>query len=303
MDANRFDAVSKLFAASRLSRREAMVKGGTALAATGLAAAGLSRVAAQDATPATAEGEDGPPELLFIQSFQSGTVAADAANEGRFTVTLEQGLGQTIYFADRPSREVGAMPTEAFLEWLGFPDDNPPNAALVVDSGAGETDFAVIELFDPAYDTASHTATYSAQVLDAWDTTVNVGFEKTTTDLASLASAFGSAHLFIDGLIDCPNVDMQCYAPGTSPTTGGPVGSMGIDVSGGFCQQLDFACYACNNQNPGYWADQCNQRFPDACKGGCNIWNFCSRDAVFGDTLCGCSSARSSTWSSGCSWQ
>ena len=59
MDANRFDVVSKLFANRRLSRREAMVKGGTALAATGLAAAGLSRAAAQAATRATAAGETG----------------------------------------------------------------------------------------------------------------------------------------------------------------------------------------------------------------------------------------------------
>ena len=44
MDANRFDTISKLFADRRLSRREAMVKGGTALAATGLAAAGISGV-------------------------------------------------------------------------------------------------------------------------------------------------------------------------------------------------------------------------------------------------------------------
>ena len=53
MDANRLDSISKFLADRRVSRRQAMIQGGTGVAAAGIAAAGLARVsAAQDATPA-----------------------------------------------------------------------------------------------------------------------------------------------------------------------------------------------------------------------------------------------------------
>ena len=54
MDANRIDAIAKLFADRRLSRRAAVRQGGDGLAAAGLIAAGLAAhtrdAAAQDAT-------------------------------------------------------------------------------------------------------------------------------------------------------------------------------------------------------------------------------------------------------------
>jgi hypothetical protein len=56
---------------------------------------------------------------------------------GTHTLTLEHGLGQTVYFSDRPSRDVGATPTPRFLNTLGFSADNPPNAALIVDTEMG----------------------------------------------------------------------------------------------------------------------------------------------------------------------
>ena len=76
--------------------------------------------------------------MLFIQSFQSGSVVPKDGAEGRYTLTLEQGLGHTIYFSDRPDRIVGAPRPPQFLEGLGFPDDNPPNAALVVETADGQ---------------------------------------------------------------------------------------------------------------------------------------------------------------------
>ncbi len=51
--------------------------------------------------------------MLFVQSFQSGSIAPVDGAEGRYTVTLEQGLGQTIYFSDRPERIVGTEPHRA----------------------------------------------------------------------------------------------------------------------------------------------------------------------------------------------
>jgi hypothetical protein len=149
MDAHRFDTLAKLFAQRRLSRRGAVKGAGAGLAAGVLG----SSASAQDATP---PGDEATPvatdtvtktAFLFVQSFQSGTITPKDSEDDRYTLTLEAGLGQTIYFSDRPERIVGATPTPQFLAGLGFPDDNPPNAALVVETGPGETDIAVVELF------------------------------------------------------------------------------------------------------------------------------------------------------------
>ena len=103
MEPNRIDSLSRFFAGSRLSRREAMIKGGTAVAATGLAASGLAHAAsAQEATPEVPAGDDSQPELLFVQTFQAGGIAAKEGDEGRFTLSLEGGVGQTIFFSNRP---------------------------------------------------------------------------------------------------------------------------------------------------------------------------------------------------------
>jgi hypothetical protein len=50
--------------------------------------------------------------MLFIQSFQLGSIAAKAGEEGTYTLTLQEGLGQTIYLADRI---VGTVPTNRFI--------------------------------------------------------------------------------------------------------------------------------------------------------------------------------------------
>ena len=117
MHARRFDAFVKLFADRRAARRQA--------------------------TPVVSEEHSiAKTMFLFVQSFRSGSVAPKEGEDGRYTLTLEQGLGQTIYFANRPAREVGTVPTPEFLEGLGFDPDNPPNAALVISDGAGTTDWS-----------------------------------------------------------------------------------------------------------------------------------------------------------------
>jgi hypothetical protein len=208
MDAIHIDRIAKLFAARRLSRRQALTQSGAGLAAGALAAAGLARTArAQDATP-PATGADGEKvEYLFVQSFRSGTIAPKEGEDGTFALTLADGLGQTIYFSDRPERIVGAAATAKLLAGLGFSPDDPPNAALVVEPGLGETDVAVIELSNPTYDEATHTATYDVTVLQDWEDSLEMGFSKAPADLSALAPTFGAAHLFID---DCPDITISC---------------------------------------------------------------------------------------------
>ena len=268
MNPNRFDRISSLFGERRLSRRAAVTKG-AALAAGGAAIAG--HAAAQDATPVAEATAITLPDtgdktmFLFVQSFQSGNIAPAAGDYGTHTVTLEQGLGQTIYFADRPSREVGANPTPAFLDGLGFEADNPPNAAILMDAGDGTTDIAVVELFNPTYDEATHTATYDIAVLANWQNDLELGFQDAPSDLSNLPAEFGTAHLFID---DCSDRQIKCFN-----LRGSNVGKAGTFTGQSSCWSSYWAkCMPCTPNSARsyddfntFWGNMCNSAFPAAC--------------------------------------
>src|SRR5215218_5357799 len=207
MVATRFNTIAKLFANRRFSRRKALTQGGDGLAAGVLAAAGIRSASAQDATPDAAAEGTSAPAMLFVQTYQSGTITPTEGVDGRYTLTLEGGHGQTIYFSDRPDRVVGADPTPQFLEGLGFLPENPPNAALVVETAPGETDVAVVELFNPVYDPVSQGVTYEIEVLSNWQAELEMEFTEAPADLATLAPSFGSAQLFID---DCAAGMVYC---------------------------------------------------------------------------------------------
>ncbi len=67
-------------------------------------------------------------EALFVQS------ASSLASDGEKTITLNGLSPSTLYFADRPQREVGHMPTKLFVELWGDGENSfavdPPNAVL-----------------------------------------------------------------------------------------------------------------------------------------------------------------------------
>lgn len=283
MDTNRFDTIAKLFAGRR-SRRRALVEAGGGLAVAALATVGPGRTAtataqAQEATPAAGAGHK--IAFLFLQAFRGGRVAPKEGAEGRYILTLEEGLGQTIYFSDRPDRVVGASPTPQFLDGLGFPAGNPPNAALVVETAAGNTEIAVIELFSPAYDEATHTATYEVAVLAEWERTGDGTMAETAADLTSLGTDFGAAHLFID---DCDDANIVCCNRNDLNCAGdcycsNPVYQTG---SSGFCYNFP-ACVPCephyhnepyNGASWDHWTATCNSEFPDACNGNCQAGLF-----------------------------
>jgi hypothetical protein len=282
MDPTRFDRITKLFADHRLSRRQALTQGSAGLVAGALAATGLGTAHAQEATPAATPpaGEAVDKTMfLFVQSFQSGTVAAKEGADGTYTLTLAQGLGQTVYFSDRPERIVGAAPTPQFLEGLGFAPDNPPNAALVVETASGDTEIAVVELTNPTYETTTRTATYDVTVLAEWEESLELGFREAPSDLAAVAPTFGAAHLFID---DCADGYVSCYdnsPPGNGPGRGRFPNPMG------FCYSFPSGCQPCEpyghdydsaSATRHYWAQKCNETFPDCLRYspqyGCYSW-------------------------------
>jgi hypothetical protein len=264
MHQTRFDRISKLFAERKLSRRKALATGATALVSTG-----ASQVAAQDATPMAMPETEAAEKVmyLFVQSFQSGSIVPTEGTDGRYTVTLEQGLGQTIYFADRPSRDVGVTPTPQFLEGLGFSEENPPNAALIVETGVGETDIAVVELFNPIYDEATHTASYDVTVLESWEDDLELGLTDAPADLATFAPQFGAAHLFID---DCSGITVQCIDHAANDGIAGVYDGVGACWNYSVCMPCEPYGHTqpdrCSTQN--YWTDKCNADHP-VCDGNC----------------------------------
>ncbi len=280
MNATRFDRIARAFAGRKLTRRQAMIQGGTSLAASTLAASGLAAASAQDATPEPAtDAADHGPTMLFVQTYQSGTIAPVEGAADRYTLTLEAGSGQTVYFSDRPDRIVGASPTAAFLEGLGFPEDNPPNAALVVETAPGETDIAVVELFAPLYDPVSQGVTYEVEVLANWETSLELGFHEAPTDLAAMAPAFGAAQLFID---DCPDATMTCYTANFDGRNYVEHGTIDNAEHDGFCYRWgQMRCLPCTpwNQWGGdartYWGRVCNARYA-ACEGQCAVTPICT---------------------------
>jgi hypothetical protein len=245
MATTRFDTIAKFFARRKAADRSS-----------------------QAATPAAWDGEKIP--YLFVQSFAGGSITPKSGTDGTYTVTLDHGLGQTVYFGDRPSRDVGVAPTAQFLQSLGFPDDNPPNAALVVDDGNGGTEIAVVELRNPDYDAATNTATYDVAGLADWKDSTELGLTQEPADLADLPENLGPAHLFID---DCPNGDIQCFA------TDNELQAVGGYFNQPFCYNY-LLCIPCepygNTQpdrcsTPSHWIDKCSGDYGQQCgAGGCN---------------------------------
>jgi hypothetical protein len=293
VDASRFDNLSKFFAERRISRRQAMIQGGAGIAVAGIAAAGLTRASgAQDATPAAgASPEAGGtgPKMLFLQTYQSGTISPKEGDEGRYILSLESGGGQTVFFSDRPDRIVGTNPTPQFLEGLGFPDDNPPNAALVVETGPTDTDIAVVELYAPEYDPVSQSVTYEIEVLANWQAELEMDFSEAPTDLATFVPSFGAAQLFID---DCPDADIECYY--RDPLCGEGcnedaklAGSIPNAEHDGFCYSWGAAkCFPCSPWIDGYydvrsyWTGVCNERFSVCTEAGVSLNQTCSPSPI-----------------------
>ena len=277
MDSNRFDSISRRLAERRITRRQVMRRSSAGLAAAALVVGGLTPLAqAQDATPAadvaTAEFDESTiekTEFLFVQSFKNGTLVAKTGDgPGGHTLTLEQGLGQTIFFSDRPERIVGVKPTADFLQDLGFSATNPPNAALVMEASPGDSDFAVFELFNPRYDVDTATATYDVHLLEAWEQKLGVSFTEQQAETHYLHPEFGAAHLFIDGCADeavaCIKESDPSHVAAEWPTVP-------------FCYDAAEGCYPCVSAGTpitykgiqDYWEGQCNFEFAEKCDGDC----------------------------------
>ena len=271
MDSSRFDAISRIFAERKLSRRRALLQGGAGIAAGATIIPGLS-ASAQDATPVPADDQQFP-KMLFLQSYQSGNIAPNAGEAGTWTLTLEHGLGQTVFFTDRPDRKVGITPTQDLMKGLGFTPDNPPNAALLFKNEQGDDDVSVVELFNPTYDTSTNTATYEIHLLKEY-AGLGVLFQEQPTEPDDAHATFGAAHLFID---DCADGTVKCVSGDNDLPCSGEGGICGSFGPQGYCYNWSNpGCWPCepyDHLNPPaetlyeYWENQCNNTFPKCNEG------------------------------------
>jgi hypothetical protein len=259
MDPAGFDRFTRSFANTRLSRRAALQGGSAGM--SGLLFGSVAAVA--QGTPTAGEAMAADNATLFVQTAAAGTFLPNTLGtpeegvQGTHLLTLSGHPGQTIGFSDRPQRNFGQLATAAFLEALGFTPDNPPNAALVVSTPAGDDDILVLELLNPTYDAEGALLLYEANILGEYAGEVLAPVADRQQD-QELASEFDHASLFID---DCADQTIGCRDAQCNQV--GDIGNHGM------CWNWDaFECQPCG----GGWsatAQACNSTYPAQCQGQC----------------------------------
>jgi hypothetical protein len=194
MNGSRFDALTR-WAARPTTRRAALGSAGA-----GIAALAVGRVAAQEASPVASPAASTEVALLFVQTGATTTLTPGTGDV--HTLTITGVTSQTLYFADRPNRITGAMPTATFVEsWAEAFGDSPPNATLIGHPEAeGDTEEAVVvELMNPTYDAASATLTYAVRLIGA-EEIADRTFEQEPLTVLDAPRQYAQAHLFIDDM-------------------------------------------------------------------------------------------------------
>ncbi len=149
-----------------------------------------------------------------------------------------------------------------FLERFPFGPANPPKAALVLETSPGATDVVVMELTDPTYDAATHTATYAAKVLSDYQQ-LGITFQQEPKGRDELRPEFGAASLYLD---DCPDIQ-QCFAFGFAAV--GPVPGAPIEICWNPWQGL---CLPCNGWSYELYDQLCNATY-SKCSQSCVVYS------------------------------
>jgi hypothetical protein len=153
------------------------------------------------ATETVAAAESAGTGLLFTHSVGAGTLEPSGGGD-EYTLTLTEPAERITSFTDRPVRSADTETVQEFVDsWeeRGFADD-PPNAALVIDSESSGSDTAVFEVADPSYDSQAGTLTYTAKKIesDQGASALPQG------EIDQVPESFEEAHLFIDPSAGAP---------------------------------------------------------------------------------------------------
>ena len=129
----------------------------------------------------------------------------EGGGERQLRVGLAGGSGHTIYFADRPNRDAGAVPTTEAMATIDFESADPPNAGLVAETDDGEW-IIILALMNPRLDEATATLTYEVRRVTDY---AGEGLQSLAAKVSAGAvpEQFGPASLFIDSATTPP----YCY--------------------------------------------------------------------------------------------
>lgn len=173
---------------------------------------------------------------IFIQEGSGGSYAKDSA--GNYNLTMTNAVPYTIYFADRPARDVGFVPMDKFIKGFNFMASNPPNAAIILPEENETSDMVIVEPTSPQYDNTTDTLIYKARQLKEYSFKSGwLDDQKNKVD-DLIPERFGRIVLIIDGcpcLKDtsgCPKCRNSCW----SSSAPGCVACGGCCDSGYWCK-------------------------------------------------------------------
>jgi hypothetical protein len=135
---------------------------------------------------------------IFIQQGTGGSFVNDGS--GNYTLTMTDVVPYTIFFADRPARDVGFAPMDKFLNGFQFGARNPPNAAIILSDENETSDMSIVELTKPQYNNTTRTLTYKAMQLKEYSFESGWFQDQKSKVDASIPERFGRVILVID---DC----------------------------------------------------------------------------------------------------
>jgi hypothetical protein len=136
---------------------------------------------------------------IFIQEASSGSFVNDST--GNYTLTMTDVVPYTVFFADRPSRNVGFAPMDKFLKGFDFGASNPPNAAIILSDENETSDMVVVELTKPQYNNTTGTLTYTVSLLNDYSFESAWFQDQMSKVDVSIPERFGRVILVLD---DCP---------------------------------------------------------------------------------------------------
>lgn len=136
---------------------------------------------------------------IFIQEGAGGSFVNDGS--GNYSLTMTNVVPYTIFFADRPARDVGFAPMDKFLKGFSFEAGNPPNAAIILSEENETSDMVIVELTNPQYNNTTQTVTYNARQLKEYSFESGWLLDQIGKVDASIPEKFGHIVLVID---DCP---------------------------------------------------------------------------------------------------
>ena len=136
-------------------------------------------------------------KFFAIQHAQSGSIV-QIFDKIAYSLKLNDVSDKTILFSDRPDRIVKSVSTSDFIGNWSIGEDSfakdAPNAVLVID-GQEQQNVAIVELFDPIYNSNTNMLEYNIHSV--------ISYNKTAIELPS---EFGKSTFIIDST-DADGVD------------------------------------------------------------------------------------------------